>query len=220
MLSEAATFEKQPAASAPASSSVQPFVYQAVGASPGSANHNSAVTPDTATQQREQEAWQSGFQEGKKQAVAEFEAVLANEREAVLQAIGGFAQARDQYFRDVEGEVVRLAIGIARRILHRESQTDPQVLSGVVRVAIDKVKAAGVVKFRVPPASLASWERFFATQANSSRIPQLVSDPSIDQDRCVLETTLGCTELSLDGQFKEIEQGFFDLLSHRPGAAS
>jgi flagellar biosynthesis/type III secretory pathway protein FliH len=33
-----------------------------------------------------------------------------------------------------------------------------------------------------------------------------------------LETELGITDLSLETQLKEIEQGLFDLLAQRPGA--
>jgi flagellar assembly protein FliH len=33
---------------------------------------------------------------------------------------------------------------------------------------------------------------------------------------CVLETEVGSTQISLETQLKEIEQGFLDLLEHRP----
>ena len=43
-----------------------------------------------------------------------------------------------------------------------------------------------------------------------------MADPSIEVHNCILETELGTTELGLDAQLKEIEQGFFDLLAQRP----
>ena len=47
---------------------------------------------------------------------------------------------------------------------------------------------------------------------------EVKGDPAIEAHNCVLETELGVTELGLDAQLKEVEQGFFDLLAHRPTA--
>jgi flagellar assembly protein FliH len=35
-------------------------------------------------------------------------------------------------------------------------------------------------------------------------------------DDCVLETSLGSANFSINAQLKEVEQGFFDLLAQRP----
>ena len=45
---------------------------------------------------------------------------------------------------------------------------------------------------------------------------EVKADPSVEAHNCILETELGTTELGLDAQLKEIEQGFFDLLAQRP----
>jgi flagellar biosynthesis/type III secretory pathway protein FliH len=47
-------------------------------------------------------------------------------------------------------------------------------------------------------------------------VPELSGDASLDSNRCQLETELGVTDLSLETQLKEIEQGLFDLLAQRP----
>ena len=47
--------------------------------------------------------------------------------------------------------------------------------------------------------------------------PELVGDPDLEPSRCILETELGATEIGLETQLKEIEQGFLDLLAQRPG---
>ncbi|HWP85575.1 MAG TPA: FliH/SctL family protein [Terriglobia bacterium] len=232
MLSEAQTGRKQTAASRPPLPAT-PFVYPVVGAAPTGGNGNAASSAswppasegphaisEQAWQQREQQAWQRGLEEGRNQAAAEFASLLDRERAGLLQAVSEFAKAREEYFREIEAEVVRLALGIARRILHRESQTDPLVLAGVVRVALEKVKASAVLRLRVDPQALASWETYFRSQSQAAVLPELVADPSVGPDRCVLETVLGRTELSLDGQLKEIEHGFLDLLDRRPGVSS
>jgi flagellar assembly protein FliH len=47
-------------------------------------------------------------------------------------------------------------------------------------------------------------------------LPELLGDPTLGPGNCVLETELGSTDLTLESQLKEIEQGFFDLLAQRP----
>jgi flagellar biosynthesis/type III secretory pathway protein FliH len=47
-------------------------------------------------------------------------------------------------------------------------------------------------------------------------VPEVVDDPSLPLERCVLETSLGQTELGVEPQLKEIERGLLDLLAQRP----
>jgi len=48
--------------------------------------------------------------------------------------------------------------------------------------------------------------------------PELSGDAALEQNQCQLETELGVTDISLDTQLKEIEQGLFDLLAQRPAS--
>ena len=43
--------------------------------------------------------------------------------------------------------------------------------------------------------------------------PEVVEDPAVEPDRCILQTELGTTELGTEIQLKEIEQGLLDLLA-------
>jgi len=201
--------------------SAQPFVYRSVQGVSG----QSSIAPawgeglTRGPQPEHEQAWQRGFEEGKKQASREFQEALAQERQVIASAIADFVAERNTYFRDVEPEVVRLALAIARRILHREAQLDPLVLSGAVRVALEKASGSSVVKLHVHPSQMAAWENFFTRQQDLSSLPVLVPDPALEPDRCVLHTALGTTEIHLESQLKEVEQGFFDLLERRPRSA-
>jgi len=116
----------------------------------------------------------------------------------------------------VEAEAVGLAVAIARKILHREAQVDPLLLAGVVRVGLDKVAAGTSVRLRVHPTQVQAWKEFFSQQHDLQSLPELMGDPTLGPGRCLLETELGSTDLTLETQLKEIEQGFFDLLAQRP----
>src|SRR5277367_4712022 len=50
---------------------------------------------------------------------------VAKERAAILKVSDDFRDERTRYFARVEAEVVKLALAIAARVLHRESKLDP-----------------------------------------------------------------------------------------------
>ena len=62
------------------------------------------------------------------------------------------------------------------------------------------------------------WREYFAQAREHFPVPELIGDPELEPSRCILETEIGTTEIGLDTQLKEIEQGFLDLLAQRPGA--
>jgi flagellar assembly protein FliH len=165
---------------------------------------------------KEEKARALGFKEGEEQARAKFQRELAREREGIAKALEDFGREREGYFCRVEAEVVKLAVGIARKILHREVQVDPLLLAGVVRVALEKVAAGTSARLRVHPDHVYAWHDFFANQQDHGPAPELLGDATLGVGQCVLETALGTTELTLDAQLAEIERGFFDLLAQRP----
>jgi flagellar assembly protein FliH len=162
--------------------------------------------------------------QGREQAQAEsrktFEEHLAQERASIAAALAQFTRDRAAYFQKVEGEIVQLALSIARKILHREAQLDPLLLAGIVRVALEKIDGATGVRLRLHPQNAADWLRYLTTHLDPADMPEIVEDPSQPLDRCVLETSMGTALVGLEVQLKEIEHGLADLLAARPGGAS
>jgi len=165
---------------------------------------------------REARARKEGREEGIAQGRADFEKNLAGERQTLVQAVRDFVLERESYFHRVEAEVVGLALAIARKILHREAQVDPMLLAGVVRVGLDNIAAGTHIRLRVHPDQIQAWQEFFSLQPDLRSLPELMGDTTLGLGHCVLETELGSTDLTLETQLKEIEQGFFDLLAQRP----
>ena len=145
----------------------------------------------------------------------ELDAALNEERKHIQQAIQAFAAECDTYHRRVEGEVVQLALAIARRILHREAEVDPLMLAGVVRVALDNLRAATEIKLHVCAAHGAAWRKLL-DETQASRQVSVVEEELFAPGQCGIESSLGTVELGVDDQVKEIEQGFLDLLAARP----
>jgi len=162
------------------------------------------------------ESWEQGFREGMANARAESEAIITQQRDGISKALKEFVHQRDAYFHHVEGEVVALALAIVRKILRREAQLDPLLLSGLVRVALEKTAMSQRARLRVSPSQIPIWQKYFSEVADLILLPELSGDAALEQYQCQLETDLGVTEINLETQLKEIEQGLFDLLAQRP----
>ena len=162
------------------------------------------------------EMMQAAIRETEARMRTAFEQKLAQEHQLVGQAIADFKQERNEYYRKIEVEVVQLALAIARRILHREAAVDPLLLAGIVRVALDRLESKTEVVLRVHPNVASQWRTFFAGNVEPGHAPEVVEDPSLEVGRCMLQTPLGSTELGLEAQLKEVEQGLMDLQAQRP----
>jgi flagellar assembly protein FliH len=144
----------------------------------------------------------------------ELEEMIAKERSSIRRVCEEFRQERAKYFAGVEAEVVKLALAISARVMHREAQLDPLLLAGVVRVALEKVAEDSSTVLSVPVGEVEMWRRVFSVSQDSSL--QVEGDELLDAGDCVLDTSIGKVELGVSAQLEEIERGFFDLMQQRP----
>ncbi len=155
-----------------------------------------------------------GRQEGSHaEREAQAAATAAAEQRRIQQAaalIESFSEERDRYLQAVEREVVELALAIAARILRREAQMDPLLLTGAVRVAMGQLSASTEVQLLVPPAELDLWTDAIAALPRLSVKPTVTAGEGMRLGDCVVETALGSVDLGIRSQLGEIERGFFD----------
>lgn len=162
-------------------------------------------------QRVEREAYQKGFSEGKTiardQAVAEMQPVM----DRMGRTLAELSTLRPRMRRDAEKDLLKLAIAIARRVLHRELTLDPESIEGLIKVALEKIQSRELCRVRVHPdqaqAIQASLERF----SNSHKI-ELIPDPSLQCGDVLFETVHGTLDASIESQLREIERGFADRL--------
>jgi len=198
------------------------FTYAEAGSrsgAPGSASDRGQSSEERS--RRQQAEWfEQGRQSAQQQLRSELEAALAKQREQIGLALREFASERQNYYRRIEGEVVELALAIARKILHREAQIDPHTLAGIVRVTLEKLDTGTKVDLHVHPKEAAEWRHYFACQMENVPSPEVFEDSAIAPGECRIDTSLGSTEVGLESQLKEIETGLLDLLAERPGTAA
>ncbi len=161
-----------------------------------------------------------GRREGQHAVETALNAELQKNQARITAAVEAFHSEQQKYFKNVEREVVRLALAIAARVLHREAELDPLFLVGAVRVALDKLADSSGVVLRVAPGQVLVWQEMFRLSENANAQPEILGDLSLPTGECVLETRLGTIEVGVRAQLEEIEKGFFDLLDQRPASVA
>jgi flagellar assembly protein FliH len=174
-----------------------------------------AEETNAAIQQRLLQAHESGFREGEAAGRKNAEAQVQKAVEGLAAAVAETAAARGDAIRRAEADTVRLAIEIARRILHREISLDPSALESLVRTALDKLSGQEVCRVRVHPDQEQMLRSCLQRIARNPEV-EVVSDPSQSRGGAVFETSRGALDASVETQLREIERGLADHLGDRP----
>ncbi len=175
------------------------------------------VLPDPAQQTRIMidAAREEAAMEAREQLEAELreetEARVLAERQRITGLCESFLHERQHYFAVVEDQVVRLALAIAARILHRESKANPVLLADAVKAALARVEESSATTLRVPTDELSLWSDVFPKGVEP--LVHLSADARMKPGDCVLETNIGRVDLGMDVQLEEIGRGFSELSS-------
>jgi len=86
----------------------------------------------------------SGFEAGELKAL-----VLVGRLEKIIEEI---AEVKEKLVRNLEPQVVRLAIAIARKIIVEELNTRPEVIVTMVSEALKKLQRTGTITIKLNPA--------------------------------------------------------------------
>ena len=153
------------------------------------------------------QGYEAGRTESEQKARTELEAVMAR----LVNAITELAGMRSEMRRRAEQDVVKLALLIAKRVLHRELTVDENAMTALARVAFETLARAENYKVTVHP-------RF--AQAISAALPaglagrvRVEPDPSRDPGTLLIDSPDGLTDASIDTQLEEIGRGLTDRLA-------
>lgn len=177
-----------------------------------------AVAADTGRQGTdlavlEKAAYEKGLLQGEKacmeMAEQKMEALTRQYGESILE----LGKLRSFLHMQVEREVVKLAIEVAKKIVHREIQVDKDIIQTLVRVALGHVAEKSAVTVHLNPQdySYLLGLRDELSQ-NEGRDISLLADKSIERGGCLIQTECGDIDARIEEKFREVEQAFFEGL--------
>ena len=176
-------------------------------------NRNSALEREL--EERAQAAYRTGLQEGdtaaRQQLGAQADAALSR----LARTIEEIAGLRQRFRHEAEAEVVKLAIAIARRVLHRELTVDADALLGIVKAALERLDSRELHSLRIHPGSAAALRQLLDRMGLPARV-EVIADPALERGAVIFETARGAMDASIETQLSEIERGFSDLVRNTP----
>ncbi|HEV2199720.1 MAG TPA: FliH/SctL family protein [Bryobacteraceae bacterium] len=128
--------------------------------------------------------------------------------ETVVESLSG---QRHRLRTEAEHDTVKLAITIARRILHREITADPDAIVGLVKAAFEKLDARETHRLRVAPCDAGLLSTYRA-KLDFPPALEIASDASLSPGSAIFETSRGELDASIETQLGEIDRGLADLV--------
>jgi flagellar biosynthesis/type III secretory pathway protein FliH len=150
------------------------------------------------------QAHADGFTAGTEQANREMSDMMATMHNLVDMA----RAERHKLIESAEPELVRLAMGIAERILHQQIALDRGVVVEMAKVAIARLVDRESVTVRVNPADLERMRQHRDEFLNASDIKHLrfVEDQRVDRGGVVVETDGGTIDARISTQLAEAKR--------------
>jgi flagellar assembly protein FliH len=171
--------------------------------------HARIAEVEALAERRVREARETGFREGDAAARNQMQPAL----EKLAQSIQEIGNLRAKLRHEAEGDLLKLALAIARKILHRELSADPESISGLIRVAVEKIRMQEILRVRIHPQHHPAVQQILARMSTGAPI-EIFPDQKMQLGGVVVETTRGEFDASVDLQLREIERGLTDRLAH------
>jgi flagellar assembly protein FliH len=174
------------------------------------AQARSGSGPEAEKQSAATEAYQRGYREGETAGRNTAQPVI----ERVAHSIDLISGLAPRLRKEAEGDLVRLSIAIARRIIHRELSVDSEAVSGLIMAALEKLKGQEIQRVRVHPDIEGVMRAALDHFAVARSVP-VVADRSRQPGDVVFETERGSLDASVETQLQEIGRGLADRLRSR-----
>jgi flagellar assembly protein FliH len=157
--------------------------------------------------QARREAYSEGLAAGRQQAEEHFRPAV----QGLADTLNSLARLRENIREEAIQDLVRLAVSVAARVIHREIAIDPDALAGLIQGAFSKLQSREINRVRMHP-TLETLVRKVLEQAGAPKNLVMVPDASLQPSEVFFETAQGILDASVETQLREIERGLIDKL--------
>ena len=160
----------------------------------------------------EKAAYENGFRQGEKAGLEIAEKKVEAMMKRYAEAIREIGRIKPTLYAQAGRDVVRLALEVAKKIVHREVQVDREIVQTLIKMTLNHVAVKSAVTIRLHPADyeFVSEERRASMPADEGeREIVLLADKSIERGGCLIETECGDIDARIEEEFSEVERAFF-----------
>lgn len=107
---------------------------------------------DHTIEEIEREAYERGFEAGEKAGLAMGEEKARVILERIENLLKDLMTLRQRILADLQGQIIELALSIARKIILQEIKTDPEIVVNMTKEAIMRIERIGPVTIKISPS--------------------------------------------------------------------
>lgn len=159
--------------------------------------------------QLEQEAHEKGLAQARAQMDEEVAIAAGELREQFVHTLTELQSLYALIATRAERDLVRLALEIARKVVHREVTTDADIVLTLARVALERLHPRAVATVLLHPDDFEYVNTRRQALSSNSAI-EIVADTAVGRGGCVVQSEHGDIDARIERQFASIERGFFE----------
>ncbi len=149
-------------------------------------------------------------QDAARQARASIDGELAairQARQAMDRSVAELEQIHAQILREAEGQLIDLAIGIAKKVIMQEIHTSRHEIEPIVTEALRHVPPRQRITVHLHPDDLKCCKMIEKSdESPSDERLRFVGDPTVRRAECLLVTSEGIVHSEIDSHFEEIRE--------------
>lgn len=148
----------------------------------------------------------SAFEEGYRLGLEKANSDIENFRNE----LSNFMNAKQEVFEYIAPDILEISVDIAKKVIKRELESDPQIIiNTIIDILRGVSKNEPKVTIKVHPQSVQIIKDTIPTITYQYGIESklnIISDPSIEEGGCVLQTNNGIVDASIDTQIEIIKK--------------
>lgn len=150
-------------------------------------------------------SYEDGLSQGREEAMEQVMGIWHPLLQAVHSELLDFQEARAARLKELEPDVVRLAMLVASKILRREVR-DAHLVRNVIQGAISRLETEQIVRVRL---NVEDVTRIVNPLIAPPKF-EVLGDPAIGAGGCVIETTKGRMDATFATQFEEMARAILE----------
>jgi flagellar assembly protein FliH len=167
-------------------------------------------------EQAKTDGFQSGYEEGLKQAEEEMKQHYADLIQEAQQLVEQGFQVKNQIIAEAEPFLLELSTAIAEKIVQRHLADSPELHLQWIQGMLARKREKGVITLCVAPSQFmfinASREELTRSIDSQAEL-QIIPDASVQDAGCMIRSALGTIDARIDTQLNEIKKALLSVFS-------
>lgn len=154
----------------------------------------------------EKEAYEKGFEQGQRDGLALEESKIEEIGKQLDAIFTGLLELKPQIYAESEGELLKLAIFIAKKVIGEEVKTNSAIIGNSIRSALKFLTDKRKLRIIIHPEDMEETRRLLPDLAKFTKGGhlQLTEDNAITRGGCILETGFGSINATVEDQLELI----------------